>query len=66
MIVSNVLARQYFPGENALGKHLHIVPYGNADYEVVGVVGDTLHQIGQPAMAVMYFPVLKCATRHEA
>jgi putative ABC transport system permease protein len=58
VIVSSVLARQYFPGEIALGKHLHLVPYGNADYEIVGVVGDTLHQVGQPEMAVMYFPVL--------
>ena len=58
IIVSRQLARQYFPGENPLGKHLHLVPYGNADYEVVGVVGDTLYQVGLPGMATMYFPVL--------
>jgi putative ABC transport system permease protein len=58
IIIDHLLAKQYFPGENPLGKHLHVVPYGNADYEVVGVVGDTLYQVGQPAKATMYFPVL--------
>ena len=58
VIISRLLAQQYFPGEDPLGKHLHIVPYGNADYEIVGVVADTLHQVGQPTKATMYFPVL--------
>jgi putative ABC transport system permease protein len=58
VIISRVLTQQYFPGENPLGKHLHVVPYGNADYEVVGVVADTPYQVGQPPRATMYFPVL--------
>jgi predicted permease len=58
VIISRQLARQYFPGENPLGKHLHLVPYGNADYEIVGVAADTLYQVGQPSKATMYFPVL--------
>jgi predicted permease len=58
VIVSLQLARQYFPGEDPLGKHLHLVPYGNADYEIVGVTADTLYQVGQPSRATMYFPVL--------
>jgi putative ABC transport system permease protein len=58
VIISRLLAQQYFPGEDPLGKHLHVVPYGNADYEIVGEVADTLYQVGQPAMASMYFPVL--------
>ena len=58
VIISRLLAQQYFPGENPLGKHLHVVPYGNADYEIVGVVADTLYQVGQPPKAAMYFPVL--------
>jgi predicted permease len=59
VVISQQLARQYFPGENPLGKHLHVVPYGNADYEIVGVVADTLYQVGQPTKATMYFPVLR-------
>jgi predicted permease len=58
VIISRQLARQYFPGENPLGKHLHLVPYGDADYEIVGVVGDMLYKVGQPARPTMYFPVL--------
>jgi predicted permease len=58
VIISRLLARQYFPGENPLGKHLHVIPYGNADYEIVGVVADMLYQVGQPPKATMYFPVL--------
>ena len=58
IIISRQLARQYFPGENPLGKHLHVGAMGNDDYEIVGVVADTLHQVGQPAVPAMYFPVL--------
>ena len=58
VIISHQLAQQYFPGENPLGKHLHDVPHGDADYEIVGVVADTLYQVGQPGKATMYFPVL--------
>jgi predicted permease len=58
VIVSRQLARQYFPGEDPVGKHLHLVPFGNADYEIVGVAADTLYQVGQPSKATMYLPVL--------
>ena len=57
VIISRLLAQQYFPGEDPLGKHLHVVPYGDADYEIVGVVADTLYQVGQPARPTMYFPL---------
>jgi predicted permease len=59
VIISRLLAEQYFPNENPLGKHLHLVPWGNADYEIVGVVADTLYQVGQTARPTMYFPVLQ-------
>jgi ABC-type antimicrobial peptide transport system permease subunit len=52
------LAEQYFPGEVPLGKHLHMAAEEFGDYQVVGVVADTLYQVGQPAKAAMYFPVL--------
>jgi predicted permease len=58
VIIDRVLAQRYFPGENPLGKHLHVVPYGNSDYEIIGVVADTLYQVGKPARATMYFPML--------
>ncbi len=58
VIISRQLARQYFPGEDPLGKHLHVAGMNDADYEIVGVVGDTLHQVGLTALPTMYFPVL--------
>ena len=57
VIISHDLAQQYFPGENPVGKHLHVLAF-NADYEVVGVVGDMLYQVGKPGKATMYFPLL--------
>jgi putative ABC transport system permease protein len=64
ILVSHQLARQYFPGEDPVGKHLHVVARGDADYEIVGVVADTLHQVGQPSRATMYFPILN-GENHE-
>jgi putative ABC transport system permease protein len=63
VIVSRQLAQQYFPGENPLGKHLHVVPYGDADYQIVGLVADTLYQVGQPSRPAMYFPILDGTNR---
>jgi putative ABC transport system permease protein len=58
VVISSLLARQYFPGEDPVGKYLHVPAHNNADYQVVGVVGDTLWQVGKPAMPAMYFPIL--------
>jgi predicted permease len=58
IVISRQLAEQYFPRENPLGEHLRLAAEENGDYQVVGVVADTLHQVGQPARATMYFPVL--------
>src|SRR5258708_1450724 len=58
IIINQQLAKQYFPGENPLGKHLHVAARGDANYEIVGMVADTLYQVGQPGKATMYFPVL--------
>jgi predicted permease len=58
IIISRQLMQEYFPGESPLGKHLHIAAGGDADYEIVGVVADTLHQVDEPVRATMYLPVL--------
>jgi predicted permease len=57
VIISDQLMRQYFPGENPLGQHIHSMR-GNADYEIVGVVADTRYLVGQPDKVTLYFPVL--------
>jgi predicted permease len=58
IMISHQLAQQYFPGEDPLGKRLHIVARGDADYEIIGVVADTLHQVGLPGRTTMYLPIL--------
>lgn len=58
IIISSLLAQRYFPGESPLGKHLHIPAMSKVDFQVVGVVGDTLYQVGKPVQPTMYFPVL--------
>ncbi len=58
ILISRQLAEQYFPGENPLGKHLHIAAEENGDFQIIGVVADTLYQVGQPVRAAMYLPIL--------
>jgi predicted permease len=65
VIVSRQLVRQYFPGDNPIGKHLlvpahpHAGAPGDVDYEIVGVVGDTLYRVGKDSKATIYFPILE-------
>ncbi|HXW92614.1 MAG TPA: ABC transporter permease [Terriglobales bacterium] len=58
VIVSSALARESFPGENPIGRHLAIPLWSNEPYEIVGVVGDTLYRVNQPTMPAIYFPLL--------
>ena len=65
VIVSQGLARKYFSGDNPIGKHMHVPAHAhagapdNVDYEIVGVVGDTLYQVGEQARPTMYFPLFE-------
>lgn len=65
VIISRQLAEHYFPGEVPLGKHLHMAAEEWGDYQVVGVVADTLYLVGQPAKPTMYFPVLNGGNYRE-
>lgn len=56
-IISHQLAQQFFQGEPPLGKHL-LVSSRRVDCEIVGVVADTLYQVGSPSEATIYFPLL--------
>ena len=58
VIISKELARRYFSNENPIGKHLRPPAFGKGDFEVVGVVADTIWRVGQPIMPTMYFPIL--------
>ena len=60
VIVNENLVRQYFPGEDPIGKHLRVewrTPRGES-YEIVGVVADTAYELGKPARPMMWFPIL--------
>lgn len=55
VIVTESFARQYFPGEDAIGQHL--ITMGKKPYEIVGVVGDTRTIASDPPKPMMYFPI---------
>jgi predicted permease len=63
VVISKLLADQYFPGESPLGKHIKIEwDQKSESMEIIGVVGDTIHEIGEPIKPMIYFPLLSGAT----
>lgn len=58
VIVNETLAKQYFPGENPLGKRLTInMKSENVPTEIVGVVGDVKHVgLDTEVRAMTYWP----------
>jgi len=56
VIVSQSFANQFFPGEDPIGKHVH-VELEHRTAVVVGIVGDTRYVIGEKPMPMMYFPL---------
>jgi ABC-type antimicrobial peptide transport system permease subunit len=59
IIVNKKLADQFFSGDNPIGKHLTVAWTGKPEnYEIIGVVGDTLYDVTQSVKAMMYFPIL--------
>ena len=62
VIISAEFARQYFPNEDPIGKHLvivkgEVITRGHQSYEVVGIVGDTRYQLAEPPEPTMYSPI---------
>jgi predicted permease len=60
VIISKQFAQQFFPGEDPIGKHVRIGFFGPKEevYEIIGVVGDTIYDIGKPTRATIYRPIL--------
>jgi predicted permease len=58
VIINREFAREQFPSEDPLGKHLQVLLWNDTKYEIIGVVGDTLHQVNAPVRPTMYFPQL--------
>jgi len=58
IIISERLARQFFPNEDPLGKHMRVnLTDHPVDYQVVGIIGDTRYLLTQEAKPTMYFPL---------
>jgi len=59
VIITQLAAGEFFPGEDPLGKHL-VVDLGlngkARPFESVGIVGDTRYLISMPPQPTMYFP----------
>ncbi len=58
VIVSEAAARQYFPGEDPVGKHLRIEEGGPPQsWEIVGVAADTRWRIQLLPQPMLYWPI---------
>lgn len=60
VIVSESFARQYFPNENPLGKHVRALDFSGVPpegFEIVGVVGNTIWELTEPENPTLYFPL---------
>ena len=53
IILSESVMKKFFPGEEPLGKH---VKTNDKTYTIVGIVGDTRHEVGSEPMPVKYLP----------
>ncbi|MGH9616866.1 MAG: ADOP family duplicated permease [Acidobacteriaceae bacterium] len=59
VVVSKKFADQFFPNANPIGEQINIVWSGKLEnYQIIGVVGDTLWDVTQPVMPTVYFPIL--------
>lgn len=70
IIINQSLAREFFPNEDPIGKHIRTDwAGGETEFEIIGIVGDTLFsvkQVQRPRRPMMYFPMLsgKSDTAH--
>jgi putative ABC transport system permease protein len=56
-IISEAMARKFFPNEDPLGKTLIIDWAGRPNFEIVGIVSDVLSNLDRPPEPTMYFPL---------
>lgn len=56
IVITESFARQFFPGEDAIGKHM--TTFNQTGSEIVGIVGDTRIDPAEPVHPMMYFPIL--------
>jgi predicted permease len=56
VVINQSFAEKFFPGEDPIGKHLHIMG-GDKPYAIVGIVGDTRYSVGEPPEPMQYYPL---------
>jgi predicted permease len=56
-IISESTAKQYFPGEDPIGRHMKGEDAGSPPREIVGVVGDTRWNIADAIRPTFYLPL---------
>lgn len=54
VIINQSFASRFFPGEDPLGRHLHI---RGKNAVVIGIVGDSRYAIGEKPRPVQYYPL---------
>jgi len=57
MVITESMAKQFFPGEDPIGKRLILDWDRKPRFEVVGVVGDVLSNLDAPPEPTMYLPL---------
>jgi predicted permease len=60
IVISKKFADQFFPNANPIGEEITTpgVDGKLENFQIIGVVGDTLYDVSQPLKATMYFPIL--------
>ena len=56
VLITQLFAQKYFPGEDPIGKHIH-VGLANFTAVIVGVVGDTRYSVGEDPLPMQYYPL---------
>jgi len=57
MVITESMAKEFFPGENPIGKRLAIDWERKPRFEIVGVVGDVLSKLDSPPEPTLYLPL---------
>ena len=63
VVISDSFAKQFFPSEDPIGKHLRMTDRKQPSV-IVGVVGDTRFSIGEPPQPMQYYPLFAGETNN--
>ena len=60
VVISQSAAQAMFPGEDPIGKHIHVdtaQATANGTFEVIGIAADTLWDVSEPVHPTLYWPI---------